>query len=383
MKYGPLAEIAYVISGFAFKSEWFGSGIDKIIRIGDLQNGIIENENIILVDAKKFNVSSNFKIAKNDILMALSGATTGKIAVAKEKDVGSFINQRVAIIRGKTIENASYVRHIFNGEILKKLLSNADGAAQANLSPKDLANLQIPLPSLAEQRRIAELLDTADRILKLRESAIAKLDELERSVFLKLIDGSNAENEIALSEVTTNIKNISPAFLFSDQKFTYIDIGSVSNETKSIISENMIIGIDAPSRAKQEIKVNDVLVSTVRPNLNAVAKVNHSYIKPVASTGFCVLRCDTTKILPQVVFSAVKSKNFITAMVNSATGASYPAVTDKIVKSFKFPKIAMNEQLRFAEFIDTCEKKRILQNAQASKLKQLIQSLQHQSFAVN
>lgn len=120
MKYGPLSEIAYVISGFAFKSEWFGSGVDKIIRIGDLQNGIIENENVILVDAKKFNVSSNFKIAKNDILMALSGATTGKIAVAKEKDVGAFINQRVAIIRGKTIENVSYVRHIFNGEILKK-----------------------------------------------------------------------------------------------------------------------------------------------------------------------------------------------------------------------------------------------------------------------
>lgn len=296
-------------------------------------------------------------------------------------------------VSGKTwVNNHAHVlqpTEIINVDYLFRVLQNLDltayinGTTRAKLTKANAARIEIPLPPLAEQQRIAALLDTADRILRLREAAIAKLDELEASVFLQLIDGFNDEEGIALSEVTMNIKNISPANLFADQKFTYIDIGSVSNETKSIISENMIIGIDAPSRAKQEIEMNDVLVSTVRPNLNAVAKVDHSYINPVASTGFCVLRCDTRKILPQVIFSTVKSNKFIEAMVKSATGASYPAVTDKVVKSYKLPKIAMNEQIRFAEFISICETKRIHLYAQISKMKQLIQSLQHQSFAVN
>ena len=292
----------------------------------------------------------------------------------------TWVNNHVHVLRPSENINVNYLFRILQNLDLSAYIN---GTTRAKLTKANAARIEIPLPPLAEQHSIAALLDTADRILKLRKSAITKLDELERSVFLQLIDDSNAENEIALSAITINVRNINPAQLFTDQKFTYIDIASVSNETKSIISENMFIGIDAPSRAKQEIKVNDVLVSTVRPNLNAVAKINHNYIKPVASTGFCVLRCDTTKILPQVIFSVVKSKKFIEVMVNSASGASYPAVTDKIVKSYKFPKIKMNEQLRFAEFIDTCEKKRIHLNIQASKLKRLIQSLQHQSFEMN
>ncbi len=56
-----------IISGFAFKSEWFGAGSDKIIRIGNLQNGLISDAKILTVDAKKKKISSNFRIKKNDI----------------------------------------------------------------------------------------------------------------------------------------------------------------------------------------------------------------------------------------------------------------------------------------------------------------------------
>ena len=375
-----LGDVANICSGGTpdrSNKSYYGGDI-AWVKSGELSQKLIIDTEEKITKAGLENSSAKI-VNEGTILMAMYGATVGLVSVL---GVRAATNQAVCCIEVKAEVNKQYLLAYLK-TLKDYLLANRVGGAQPNLNQNFIKNLKIPLPPLAEQQRIAALLDTADRILKQRESAIAKLDELEGSVFLKLINSSNAEDEIALSEVTANVKNISPAHLFSDQKFTYIDIGSVSNETKSIISENMIIGIDAPSRAKQEIKINDVLVSTVRPNLNAVAKVNHSYIKPVASTGFCVLRCDTTKILPQVVFSAVKSKKFIAAMVNSATGASYPAVTDKIVKSYKFPKIAMNEQLKFAEFIATCEKKRIHQNAQASKLKQLIQSLQHQSFAVN
>ena len=120
----------------------------------------------------------------------------------------------------------------------------------------------------------------------------------------------------------------------------------------------------------------------MRPNLNAVAKVDVDYEKLIASTGFCVLRCDTTKILPEVLFFIVKSKRFVTQMTMSATGASYPAVTDKIVKSFQFPQIEMDQQIKFANFIKAYEGLRLQFKVQLEHTSSLFKSLQSQSFSL-
>ncbi|MDO8417565.1 MAG: restriction endonuclease subunit S [Agitococcus sp.] len=183
---GAVSDIAEIISGYAFKSEWFGSGFDKVIRIGDLQDGRVQLDSALCVDAKINNVSSQFKILPKDILMALSGATVGKIAIAQERDAGAYINQRVAIIRGKTPEAAEFLKYVFSGALQEKLLLSAGGAAQPNLSPKSLALMEIPLPPLSEQKRIAAILDKADSIRRKRQQAIKLADEFLRSVFLDM-----------------------------------------------------------------------------------------------------------------------------------------------------------------------------------------------------
>ena len=192
-KFGLISNIATIISGFAFKSEWFNTGEDKIIRIGNLKNNLISDLNVVRVNASKFEVPNIFKIKENDILMALSGATTGKIAIAKKKDVGSYINQRVAIIRGKTIENSNYLRHIFNNQILEKLISRAYGVAQPSLSPKNLSNLKIPIPSKIKQKYIASVLDTNVNILNKNNLVISNLNLLIQNIFIHMF-GSTRSN---------------------------------------------------------------------------------------------------------------------------------------------------------------------------------------------
>jgi hypothetical protein len=135
--------------------------------------------------------------------------------------------------------------------------------------------------------------------------------------------------------------------------------------------------------ARQLVKINDVLISTVRPNLNAVAMVMKEFKSPIGSTGFCVLRCDERKILPDIVFAIAKSKPFIKSMMNSATGASYPAVTDKIVKAYKVPVFKMEDQIKFVEFMRRVNKMKDQFNDYANASVLLHNSLQHQSFAVN
>ena len=70
--------------------------------------------------------------------------------------------------------------------------------------------------------------------------------------------------------------------------FTYIDIGSVSRSEKRVEGASEVSAANAPSRARQQVCSGDVLVSTVRPNLNAVAIVPNNLDGSTASTGFCV-----------------------------------------------------------------------------------------------
>lgn len=115
---GTISDIATVISGYAFKSSWFGFGNDKVIRIGDLQNGIVDLSDAKCIDSSEHSISEKYRVKKGDVLMALSGATVGKIAVVDSLSSGAFLNQRIAIIRGHNEVNASYLKYLFRGELM-------------------------------------------------------------------------------------------------------------------------------------------------------------------------------------------------------------------------------------------------------------------------
>lgn len=132
----------------------------------------------------------------------------------------------------------------------------------------------------------------------------------------------------------------------------YFDIASVDNTKKKIISHQSLKVKEASSRAKQIVQLNDILVSTVRPNLNAIAMIdNKTKNKMVASTGFCVLRA-SEKIEPRYLFYFVQSPTFINSMTAQATGASYPAVSNSIVKSSHIPLPDLPTQRRIADTLD-------------------------------
>ncbi|GAM09122.1 type-1 restriction enzyme EcoAI specificity protein [Geobacter sp. OR-1] len=176
---GQLSSIAEVISGFAFKSSWFGSGMEKVVRISDFDNGVVTLTNAVSFDAKKHPVSSKYQIQSGDILVALSGATVGKVGVASTEAAGAYLNQRVAIVRGHNPDNTSYLSFILRSIYMLQLLPSAEGAAQPNLSPKFLESLPIPIPQIEDQRRIAASLKSQlAAVEEARNAAKTQLDEL-------------------------------------------------------------------------------------------------------------------------------------------------------------------------------------------------------------
>lgn len=154
----------------------------------------------------------------------------------------------------------------------------------------------------------------------------------------------------------------------------YIDISSIDNKTKCISSYTKIPAKKAPSRAKQILKLNDILVSTVRPNLNAVAiNTLEEDTVVVGSTGYCVLR-STEKIENKYLFYFCQSPTFIGQLVKRAKGASYPAVSNADVKNIKIPLPPLPEQRRIAAVLDQVSSLIALRKAQLAKLDLLVKA---------
>ena len=159
-----------------------------------------------------------------------------------------------------------------------------------------------------------------------------------------------------------------------DDIIDYIDISSVDNESKAIVAHQEIEGTEAPSRARQLLEVGDVLVSTVRPNLNAVAYVETAYKHTlVGSTGYCVLR--TKKgVDNRFVFYFCQSPYFIEDMTAQATGASYPAVTASIVRNATVPDYSFEKQKEIAQCLDSVTTLLVLRKQQLAKLDELVKA---------
>jgi type I restriction enzyme, S subunit len=162
--------------------------------------------------------------------------------------------------------------------------------------------------------------------------------------------------------------------------FRYIDIAAVSQDEKAVTTAQVIEAAEAPSRARQIVKAGDVLVSTVRPNLNAVAVVPDVLDGATASTGFTVLRPDNRGLASSYLFHWVRSPTFVAEMTKLATGQSYPAVNDRIVKGSTIPLPPLDEQRRIAGILDQADALRRLRTRALDRLNTLGQAIFHEMF---
>jgi len=159
---------------------------------------------------------------------------------------------------------------------------------------------------------------------------------------------------VALREVverSTGTQNPASAPL---EYFTYVDVAAVDNREKIIVGARAVVGSEAPSRAKKLIKRGDILVSTVRPNLNAVALVPSWLDGQVASTGFCVLRA-TKLAIPEYLYFYVRSRRFVDGLVNLVAGAMYPAVSDSQVLDQRLPLPSLEKQQQVVDHLSRAD----------------------------
>jgi type I restriction enzyme S subunit len=185
---------------------------------------------------------------------------------------------------------------------------------------------------------------------------------------------------VAVGECVKVVKKWNPAKEAIGGTFRYIDIASVSQEEKIVVPNGEIPTSEAPSRARQLVESGDVLVSTVRPNLNAVALVPEELDGATASTGFCVLRPNSNRLDSNYLFHWVRTPEFVMDMIKKATGQSYPAVSEKIVKDSLISLPPLEEQKRIAAILDQADSLRRLRQRAIDRLNTLGQAIFYEMF---
>jgi type I restriction enzyme S subunit len=180
---------------------------------------------------------------------------------------------------------------------------------------------------------------------------------------------------LPLGSLVSPIKTWNPIREAPETTINYIDLSSIDNRLKRITSSQQIAAIEAPSRARQLVQADDILVSTVRPNLNGVARVPDTLDGATASTGYCVLRANPAKLSSDYLFHWVRYSGFVSDMVRKATGASYPAISDRIIQESGIPLPTLHEQRRVAAILDQADQVRQVRQKDLAIKKRILSSV--------
>ena len=226
------------------------------------------------------------------------------------------------------------------------------------INKSDIDKIKLPLPPYEVQSEIVNILDKFTLITsELNDKLMLELTTCQKQYdyYKDLILENNNADKVKLGDCLLKVENIK--WKQTDEQHQYIDLSSVDRENHLITETKEINKTNAPSRAQQIVKTNDVLFGGTRPMLKRYCLVNETYNNEICSTGFCVLRADKTKILPEWIYFMISANNFYNYVEQNQKGASYPAISDADVKNYMISLPRIDEQEKLVKLLNDLEKR--------------------------
>ena len=326
-------------------------------------------------------VAKPYLLTEGDVLLARSGATVGKSFIYKTSwGVCCFAGYLIRARLNLNSMNPDYLYACCQSSFYWQYINSEQiQATIQNVSAERYGNFVLPLPPIEEQQTIAAFLDreTAkiDTLIAKQERLIDLLGEKRIALISHAVTkGLNSDAPMKesgvewLGEVPEHweVKPIKRIASSNDDVLTektpdeyeidYVDISSV-NEVDGIIKTEEMIFKNAPSRARRLVKDGDVIVSTVRTYLKAIAPIKSPNENLVVSTGFAVIRPNSS-FLPAFAAYLFKAHYLIELIISRSVGVSYPAINSSDLISLKTALPSLKEQQTIATFLD-CETTKI------------------------
>jgi type I restriction-modification system DNA methylase subunit len=308
------------------------------IEISDINENSITNFEKLTKD--KLPVNAKNIVEYGNILISCVRPKKSKMLLITEniKNIDNYVfSTALANIKLKDKNSAYYVY-----SILYNLVDNfenelCNGSSYPRFKPTDLLNVKIPIPK--NENKIKEWVDKISKPYDKKNENEQKIEELEEKIKdkIKYISEKEECDEVELGSIC----DINPESLKENQftQINYIDISSVK---EGKINNIQLLTDNFPSRAQRIIKKNDILFSTVRPNLKGYTFINDEIINGVATSGFVVIR--SKSIHPKYIYSLITDDSVIDFLMENSTGTSYPAVNSSIFRKIKI-KIPKNKKL--------------------------------------
>ena len=184
---GILSDYIKIKGGFAFKSLNFKKDGIPVIRISNISNHTNKLDLNNLVFYEKLEDDKNFIIKRGNLLIALSGATTGKASISDYKGK-AYLNQRVGLFK-LTNDNLDYgflTQFVFSNLFKKELKKVLVAGAQPNISTKDIEMFSFISPCKKEQIKISRFLSSLDKKIELLKSQIDKTKEFKKGLLQQM-----------------------------------------------------------------------------------------------------------------------------------------------------------------------------------------------------
>jgi type I restriction enzyme S subunit len=311
----------------------------------------------------------------------------------------------------------NYIAYVLRSPHIDYVINSVTyGVKMPRVGTDTMTNLLIPLPPLAEQKRIVakieELLPLVDRYAasyeKLEQFNAKFPEDMKKSILQYAIQGKLVEQrpeegtaeelyrqiqvekqklikagkikkekplpEIAEDEIPFDIPESWKwvrigALTYNwgqktpDSRFCYIDVGSVNNTSHTLNKENTVVEAkDASSRAKKIVKKGDVIFATIRPYLKNICIIDKKFpCEPIASTAFAVMHCPEG-LLNKYLYYYLLSPTFMrfANARDKAKGVAYPAIGEKDFFNgiIALPPVAEQKRIvaKLEEILPLCER---------------------------
>jgi type I restriction enzyme, S subunit len=378
MRIGRIGDHATFLSGFAFKSKLFnedGIGV-PVIRIRDVIRGYSETFFSGDYDEKYLVKSGEYLIGMD-----------GEFNLAKWQSQPALLNQRVCKIDSLSsdLDKSYFAKYL--PKVLREIEDETPFVTVKHLSVKKLNDAEIPLPPLAEQKRIAAILDKADELRTKRRESLAQLDQLIQSTFLEMF-GDPVTNpkgwEVKSMGQTCDLIT---GFAFPSDKFIKAGKGIAlcRGINVGLGTTNWKDRVDWPVHydsqlSRFELQKGDIVLAMDRPWISGGLKVATTMESDLpALLVQRVTRIRATAIIEQsLIYALIRNKHF--ELHCNPTETTVPHISPKDLKSFPIMLPPLNLQKHFASVVQSIEQQKTRIQTHLTELDTLFASLQSRAF---
>ncbi|NAQ71700.1 restriction endonuclease, partial [Escherichia coli] len=271
------------------KPEYYEGGDIPWIKSGDLKDSKIYEANEYITAAGLENSSAKI-VEKDSILIAMYGATVGRLAIL---GINAATNQAICNIRpDTTIADMKYLYYFLKSKF-SYFVENAVGGAQPNISQGLIKSLEVPLPSLDEQKRIADILDKAAGVCQKREQAIKLADDFLRAKFLEMF-GTPANNihrfpKGTIRDLVDSVNYGTSAKASIDSgEYPILRMGNITYQGRWDFTDLKYIDLSVKEKDKYLVKESDLLFNRTNSKELVGKTAVYEEDRPMAFAGYLI-----------------------------------------------------------------------------------------------